>query len=159
MRDIPGVRSAYRAAATAAQARLPTVCGVAAEDLRVPGPAGAPDVAVRVYQPAARPVLLPAILSIHGGGYVFGDIEEDDIYLREIVRDVRCVAVSVEYRLAPEHPFPAPSRTATQRWSGWRLTSSTWASRGSASPSSGRAPEVASPPGWRFWPATEARCR
>ena len=49
-----------------------------------------------------------ALLWIHGGGYVLGDAKGDDLFCEEIARDVGCVVVSVDYRLAPEHPFPAP---------------------------------------------------
>ncbi len=69
---------------------------------------GAPDVRVLVYQPknSARP--LPALLWIHGGGYVLGSADQDDARVKEIVSTVGCAAVSVDYRLAPETPHPGP---------------------------------------------------
>jgi acetyl esterase/lipase/enterochelin esterase-like enzyme len=74
----------------------------------VPGPAGAPEVRVLVYRPRAAPAALPALLWIHGGGYVVGNPEGDDWEAKKIVDAVGCVLVSVDYRLAPENPYPAP---------------------------------------------------
>jgi acetyl esterase/lipase len=51
---------------------------------------------------------LPALLWIHGGGYVLGSVERDDLLAKHLARVGQCVVASVEYRLAPEHPFPAP---------------------------------------------------
>jgi acetyl esterase/lipase len=74
---------------------------------RVPGPAGAPDLRVVVYMPRHVPRPLPALLWIHGGGYVQGSPEADDKKVKTIVGEVGCAAISVDYRLAPESPFPA----------------------------------------------------
>ena len=74
----------------------------------MPGPEGAPEVFVRIYQPTDRPATLPALLWIHGGGYVLGSVERDDLLAKHLARVGQCVVASVEYRLAPEHPFPAP---------------------------------------------------
>lgn len=78
------------------------------EDRTVPGPSGSPDVPVRIYQPATRTKILPAVLFIHGGGFRVGDLDTEDSVCRHILDDVMdCVVVSVGYRLAPEYPFPA----------------------------------------------------
>lgn len=74
----------------------------------VPGPAGSPDVALRVHRPADAAGPLPCLIWMHGGGLVLGVAGQDDARF-----DVWCVrhnmmAVSVEYRLAPETPFPGP---------------------------------------------------
>lgn len=74
----------------------------------VTGLQGAPDVRVLVYHPSSRATSLPAILWIHGGGYVIGSPEQEDIRVRSIVSTIGCVAVSVDYRLAPETPHPGP---------------------------------------------------
>ncbi len=108
LHDIPATRAMAKAMHAAEMAQLPPFEGVTAEDRRVAGPAGAPDVPIRIYQPAGRPASLPALLWIHGGGYVIGSAEEDDLGVNELVKAVGCLAVSVDYRLAPEHPFPAP---------------------------------------------------
>ena len=95
----------------AAAGRKPTP-DVRSEDHSVPGPAGDPEVVVRVYRPvgpAAGPGgALPCLYWIHGGGYVIGSYDMNDERLEQIAAARRCVVVSVEYRLAPEHPYPAP---------------------------------------------------
>jgi acetyl esterase/lipase len=63
---------------------------------------------VRVYEPEARAETLPALLWIHGGGFVLGSVEADDLKVKALTLQLNCVIASVEYRLAPEHPFPAP---------------------------------------------------
>jgi acetyl esterase len=73
----------------------------------VPGPEGAPDVAVRCYAPAGHGDPRPGLLYIHGGGFVVGSIDGEDSRARELAALAGAVVVSVEYRLAPEHPFPA----------------------------------------------------
>jgi acetyl esterase len=81
----------------------------AVEDRHVPGPDG--EIPVRIYSPAvARPA--PAIVSFHGGGWVIGDLDGYEASCRMIANSVGCVVVSVDYRLAPEHPFPAAPEDA-----------------------------------------------
>jgi acetyl esterase/lipase len=63
---------------------------------------------VRIYRPTASTGILPSLFWIHGGGYVLGSMLQNDLMMQHIVETVGCVAVSVEYRLAPEYPFPAP---------------------------------------------------
>lgn len=70
----------------------------------VPGPG--PDVPVRVYRPTGEPGL-PAIVFCHGGGWVVGSLETHDGICRTLANATGAVVVSVGYRLAPEHPFPA----------------------------------------------------
>ena len=108
LNDIPAARAKLRKLFTAMQATLPAVEGVTSQDQLVPGLQGDSAVRVRIYQPADRPNILPGLLWIHGGGYVLGDIEQDDRLMKQLVKRIGCVAVSVDYRLAPEHPFPAP---------------------------------------------------
>jgi acetyl esterase/lipase len=78
------------------------------DDRVVPGPPGDPDVTVRVYRPPARQDGRPCIYWIHGGGYILGSALVDDPRLERWSDEFGCVVVSVDYRLAPEHPFPAP---------------------------------------------------
>ena len=67
------------------------------------------DVPVRAYRPAAiaKPEALPALVYFHGGGWTIGDLDTHDVLCRELAHGARCEVFSVEYRLAPEHPFPA----------------------------------------------------
>ncbi len=74
------------------------------EDRGIPGPAG--EIPVRVYRPAAE-APLPALVFFHGGGWVAGDLNTHDVICRILTNAARCVVVSVDYRLAPEHRFPA----------------------------------------------------
>jgi acetyl esterase len=77
---------------------------VATEDREIAGPGGA--LKLRIYHPDA-PGTLPAVFYVHGGGYVIGDLETHDAVCRALCHDVGAVVVAVDYRLAPEHPFPA----------------------------------------------------
>jgi acetyl esterase/lipase len=94
--------------AAAQMAKAQPIEGINTVDRRIPGPVGAPEVFVRIYQPTDRPSTLPALLWIHGGGYVLGSVERDDLLAKHLAKVGQCVVASVEYRLAPEHPFPAP---------------------------------------------------
>jgi acetyl esterase/lipase len=85
---------------------LPKIEEVESSDYLIPQ-ADAPEVLVRVYRPENQLERLPALLWIHGGGYCLGAMESDDNVVRQIAKAVGSVIVSVEYRLAPEHPFPA----------------------------------------------------
>lgn len=104
--DLPGLRGRLNEM-FAAMPPIDTP-GVTVEDRRVPGPDGAPDLRVRVYRPPGRRDPLPCLYWMHGGGMILGLVEMDDASLARHVLEVGCVVVSVEYRLAPEHPHPAP---------------------------------------------------
>lgn len=82
------------------------------EGLRVP---------VRVYRPAGPARVLPTVVFFHGGGFVLGSVELADDIARKLCRDVGAVVVSVDFRLAPEHPFPAAHDDA--------LAATSWAIR------------------------------
>lgn len=87
----------------------------AVEERVVPGPAG--PVPVRLYRPHEGD-LVGVLIWLHGGGFSWGSVEIGDILAREIARTSGCLVVSVEYRLAPEHPFPAGLEDccAVARW-------------------------------------------
>jgi acetyl esterase/lipase len=106
--DLPAAREFGRQMYRELAAQVPDLPNVIKEDRRVPGPAGAPEVLIRLYRPRGAQGPLPGLFWIHGGGYVIGSIEQDDLRLQQIVDIVGCLALSVEYRLAPEHPYPAP---------------------------------------------------
>jgi len=80
-------------------------------DLSIPGPDGpATPLAVRTYTPPAqaRDDGLPVLVYVHGGGWVRGDLDTHDGLCRLLAEAADCVVVSVDYRRAPEHPFPTP---------------------------------------------------
>lgn len=106
--DIPATRQFLDILNAAMAAEAPDILGVVVSDHYAPGPGNAPDVMVRIYQPESRPDTLPALLWIHGGGYVLGNVQGDDLKAKGMTLALNCVVASVEYRLAPEHPFPAP---------------------------------------------------
>lgn len=93
---------------TQASAGLPDFPAISVSERFIPGAPGTPDVRVLVYQPSNRVTPLPALLWIHGGGYVLGSADQDDLQVKSMVSAVGCVAVSVDYRLAPETPHPGP---------------------------------------------------
>ena len=63
-------------------------------------------VAVRAYRPLLNETL-PALVFFHGGGWTIGDLDTHDVVCRQLAVGARCAVLSVDYRLAPEHPFPA----------------------------------------------------
>lgn len=75
------------------------------EDRTVPGPGG--EIPVRAYAPVDGAEPLPTLVYFHGGGWVVGGLDESDRTCRNLASQAGCVVVSVAYRLAPEHPFPA----------------------------------------------------
>jgi acetyl esterase/lipase len=82
--------------------------GVVRENHMIPGCEGDPEVRVRIYRPADQDGQLPCLFWIHGGGHVLGQVEQDDPAMDFYVGSIGCVAVSVDWRLPPEHPYPAP---------------------------------------------------
>jgi len=105
--SVAQARASYRAVVEArrGQAGPPPEVG-AVLDAVLPGPAG--DVPVRMYTPVGhRPGGWPGVIFFHGGGWVVGDIDTHDAVCRTLCTLVEAVVVSVDYRLAPEHPFPA----------------------------------------------------
>lgn len=90
--------------------------GVEAEDLTLPG--AEDELAARLYRPMGLLSRLnPMILYFHGGGFVTGDLDSHDASARALARRSGAMVVSVAYRLAPEHKFPAAHEDA---WAAWR---------------------------------------
>ena len=106
--DIPAARELAEGLMGAMAAQVPEVSGVEVEDHWAPGPDGDPDVLVRVYTPSDLDPGAPALYWIHGGGMVMGKVAWNDPDCKGWATDMGCVVASVEYRLAPEHPHPAP---------------------------------------------------
>jgi acetyl esterase len=71
---------------------------------------------VRVIRPADATGDLPGLLFIHGGGWFQGDLDTAEVECGPMATGVGCVVVSVEYRLAPEHPFPTPLEDCITAW-------------------------------------------
>ncbi len=102
----PGeARELYRKGRRLLQPDPPEVAAL--RDLEAPGPHGA--IPLRLYRgvrtgDAER---LPALVFFHGGGWVIGDLDTHDVVCRALANAARCAVVAVDYRLAPEHRFPA----------------------------------------------------
>ncbi|MFF0745232.1 alpha/beta hydrolase [Streptomyces sp. NPDC004111] len=95
----------FRKQSAAALALLPVTTQLAKVSQRtVPGPAGG--IPVRVYHPSTDPGL-PVTVFCHGGGFVIGDRDSHDALCRTTAKESGSIVVSVDYRLSPEHPFPA----------------------------------------------------
>jgi acetyl esterase len=106
----PGGASDARARARAYSADRPTVPGRDALDIAeelVPGPPGADPVRVRVYRPGGDAAPRPAVVYVHGGGFIAGDLDTEDLRCVRFANEAGCLVVSVDYRLAPEHRYPA----------------------------------------------------
>ncbi|MBW0092459.1 alpha/beta hydrolase [Pseudonocardia sp. KRD-184] len=103
--DLPSARASMTA--LVAQLGTPDATGVRVEEVSAPGPEGSPDVRMRVYRPE-RVAAPAAVYDVHGGGFVLGDLETDHARNLEFARELGVVVVSVDYRLAPETPFPGP---------------------------------------------------
>ncbi|WP_048746620.1 alpha/beta hydrolase [Paenibacillus sp. P22] len=89
-------------------ATLPANDAVLTSEKHVPGAEGDPDVRIKIYEPRVKEETLPGVLYLHGGGYILGSADMMDPTLQQLVSELDCVIVSVDYRLAPEHPYPAP---------------------------------------------------
>ncbi|MFI7342896.1 alpha/beta hydrolase [Streptomyces sp. NPDC050085] len=102
---------ARRILAAAPAVPFPAPVVGAVEDREIPGPPGAPSLPVRIYLPEPEPggaeTARPVVVFFHGGGWAICDLDSHDSTARGLCRDARAVVVSVDYRLAPEAPFPA----------------------------------------------------
>ena len=107
--DPVAARRAFEEILVAIRIDIPGVETLDIEDRTVPGWEGDPDVPVRVYRPvgASATARVPGILMIHGGGFVIGSVEAEHAGAALTAIGTGAVVVSVDYRLAPEHPYPA----------------------------------------------------
>lgn len=105
---MPAVRAAFRENFLKRAEPVPSdLQSVRVEERLLPGAPGAPQVRALVYLPKTSGGKRPALLDIHGGSYVLGFPEMNDLRNRLLSKQFGAVVVSVDYRLAPENPFPA----------------------------------------------------
>jgi acetyl esterase len=111
---LPELRQQLRTMVTLMDEPAPPLPRV--EDIRIPGPAG--EIPARVYAPRAGGPPLPAVLYFHGGGWVQGDLETHHGICARLAKHAGALVVAVDYRLAPEHKFPAAVEdcVAAYRW-------------------------------------------
>lgn len=107
LNDPVAARRWLREMVGAARPEVPGADRVEVMDVQVPGIGTSPAVPVRAFRPKGATGPQPAILWIHGGGFVVGDIDMDVAQATQLAGDLGAVVVTPEYRLAPEHPFPA----------------------------------------------------
>lgn len=81
--------------------------GVITENLHIKGSGDSPDIPLRIYRPESTEQASAGVLYIHGGGFAVGNLETEHGNAISLCRDLGIVMVSVDYRLAPEHPYPA----------------------------------------------------
>jgi len=109
-------RTSYRERRTFTQPEPPEVASV--RELEARGPAG--PIPLRSYRPAgsAADAALPVLVYYHGGGWVIGDLDTHDVLCRQLSNQSGCAVIAVDYRLAPEHRFPAAvdDAIAAARW-------------------------------------------
>ncbi len=105
---LPQIRAMFNEMNAQMLAATPEFPDIVVSERHIPGPQGAPAVRVLVYLPKNASTLTPALLWIHGGGYVIGNADLVDPQIKNIVATTGCAAVSVDYRLAPETPHPGP---------------------------------------------------
>src|SRR5664279_390473 len=108
MQDLPPVeaRLFYRDRRALTQPEAPPVAEIS--ELSADGPHGA--IPLRLYRPSLRsdaPAPLPVLVYFHGGGWTIGDLDTHDVLCRQLANASRCAVVSVDYRMGPEHRFPA----------------------------------------------------
>ena len=98
---------ARRAAMSASRAALPKADfpNLDVTEHTCTGPAG--DLALRLYQPKSAPSEGPGLIYIHGGGMIMGDLDSQDENMREAATSLNMSIASIDYRKAPEHPYPA----------------------------------------------------
>lgn len=99
--SLPYLRQYNRAEAMSAPS------GFVIDNYKIPCSGEDHQVPVRIYRPDSLNEKAPALLFIHGGGFVMGDVSSRDSLCLGLAHHGQCVVVSVDYRLAPEHPFPA----------------------------------------------------
>lgn len=107
-RAAPGMRKALRSAIPHMDVQPPPLEEV--QDFAIPGPAG--DIPARLYIPYGSAAPAPCALFTHGGGYVIGDLDTHDRACRRLAAHSGVRVLAVDYRLAPEHPFPAAADDA-----------------------------------------------
>ncbi|MFC2156522.1 alpha/beta hydrolase [Acidobacteriota bacterium] len=98
--DVEKARSIYNSIKTPEES-LPKI--YQKENLQIPGPGG--EIPIRIYRPSDEDNL-PVLMWFHGGGWVFGNLDGAETNCRKFANEAHCVVVSVDYRLAPDTPFP-----------------------------------------------------
>jgi acetyl esterase/lipase len=94
------------ARASSIKATGPVISSIEVSEHKVPGISQAPEVRVLLYTPKNLASPWPVLVWIHGGGYVMGSADNEDVTVKNLINKVGCAVVVVDYRLAPETPYP-----------------------------------------------------
>jgi acetyl esterase len=105
---LPRVRADFDVEAAMLAPQAPALAEVRAAELA--GPAGT--IPARLYRPADLATPAPCLVFYHGGGFTLGSLDSHDLPCRQLAARTPCVVIAVDYRLAPEHPFPAAADDA-----------------------------------------------
>lgn len=107
-------RRVYRERRFFTQPEAPALAEV--RELAAPGPQG--PIPLRLYRPAAAAQPAPVLVYFHGGGWTIGDLDTHDVLCRQLAQGAGCAVVAVDYRMGPEHRFPAAviDAEAATRW-------------------------------------------
>src|SRR5687767_13067832 len=100
---LPELRQQLRTMVALMDEPAPTLPRI--EEMKIPGPAG--PIPARVYDPAGKGAPLPTLAYFHGGGWVQGDLETHHGLCARLAQRAGIAVVAIDYRLAPEHKFPA----------------------------------------------------
>ncbi|MBA3068165.1 MAG: alpha/beta hydrolase [Hyphomonas sp.] len=119
--ESPPTLDETRAMYRALQPQAPAIAVGEIREAVIPGPAG--NLKVRHYIPAGKGPF-PVIVHFHGGGFILGDLDTHDAQCRLLCREAGCIVMAVDYRLGPEHPYPAAHEDcfAALRWAGAKAT-------------------------------------
>lgn len=115
MNDPVKAREGFAAMTAALNANIDT-SGITIVNRTIAGPADSPDVPVRIFTPDEITGPVPALLHIHGGGFVIGDLDSEMGSVVALCRHLQIVVVSVDYRLAPETPYPGGLEDCYAAW-------------------------------------------
>ena len=116
MHELPPVAARATMVAMRGVAELPVGELAVIRNLSIPGPAG--PIPARLYDAQAERSSGPVMVFYHGGGFVIGDLDTHEPYCAEAARSLDIPVIAIDYRLAPEHPFPAATDDceAATRW-------------------------------------------
>ncbi len=108
--DINKTRDAvrdYRAHMESKNFPRPSDPNIKETESTIPGPQNAPDIKIRMYTPSNLQRPAPAYINFHGGGFIFGDLDSEHARTLAISKSCQAIGITVDYRLAPENPYPA----------------------------------------------------
>jgi acetyl esterase/lipase len=105
--DLPTFRAGLAGMLAGVNAEAPPTPGIVIEDSSAPSHETGVEVPIRMYRPERAGARAPVLLWTHPGGFVIGSPAMDELMARQLAADLGIVVVSVDYRLAPEHPHPA----------------------------------------------------